>query len=177
MSKVLYLCVDTSSDSNSNSELLDYYVEKVKEHNQFENNPYPNSGFDLVCPYEVTSDQTFKMDFRVKAAMYTLPSFVSHYTNDNLKVRDKPMGYYLYPRSSISKTNFRMSNSVGIIDSGYRGNLCAYFDVITSEVSTVEPMQRLVQICSPSLEPFYVFLVDSLDNTERGVNGFGSSGI
>ena len=112
--------------------------------------------------------------------MYSLPSFVSHYTNDNLKVKDKPMGYYLYPRSSISKTAFRMSNSVGIIDSGYRGNLCAYFDVNTNtstSMYTVESMQRLVQICSPTLEPFYVFLVDHLDSTERGGNGFGSSGI
>jgi dUTPase len=170
MSRVLYLQVDP--------ELHDYYVEKVKEHNQFENNPYPNSGFDLVCPYEVTTNQTFKIDFKVKAAMYTLPSFVSQCTNDNLKVKDKPMGYYLYPRSSISKTAFRMSNSVGIIDSGYRGNLCAYFDVNTNtSMNTVESMQRLVQICSPTLEPFYVFLVDQLDSTERGVNGFGSSGI
>ena len=174
MSKVLYLCVEPEL-----VELVEYYVEKAKEHNQFENNPYPNSGFDLVCPYEVTSDKTFKIDFRVKAAMYSLPSFVSRCTNDNLKVKDKPMGYYLYPRSSISKTNFRMSNSVGIIDSGYRGNLCAYFDVKSdiNTVNTVDSMQRLVQICSPSLEPFYVFLVDSLDNTERGVNGFGSTGI
>ena len=33
--------------------------------------------------------------------------------------------YYLYPRSSISKTPLRMSNSTGIIDAGYRGEIIA----------------------------------------------------
>ena len=38
---------------------------------------------------------------------------------------DKNIGYYLYPRSSISKTPLILANSVGIIDSGYRGNIKA----------------------------------------------------
>jgi dUTPase len=33
--------------------------------------------------------------------------------------------YYLYPRSSLSKTSFQLANSVGVIDAGYRGNLMA----------------------------------------------------
>ena len=42
-----------------------------------------------------------------------------------------PCGYYLYPRSSTgSKTPLRLSNSIGVIDSGYRGNLIACFDNI-----------------------------------------------
>ena len=36
---------------------------------------------------------------------------------------------------------------------------------------------RLVQICSPDLSPFIVKFVDVLDETERGVGGFGSTGI
>lgn len=170
---VLYLCVDP--------ELYQYYKIKVLEHNTFETNPYPNSGFDIACPESVvvTSEtNTFKLDFKVKAAMYIVPpgSNCNDNCNDNLKVF-KPCGYYLYPRSSIAKTSFRLSNSVGIIDSGYRGNLCAYFDVMPGNNVNIEPLQRLTQICSPSLEPFYVILVDSLNNTERGENGFGSTGV
>ena len=88
---------------------------------------------------------------------------------------DVPIAYYLYPRSSVVKTGFRLANSVGIIDSGYRGNLMAYFDVIKND--RIEVNQRLVQICAPDLKPFKVELVDSLDETERGHGGFGSTGV
>jgi dUTP pyrophosphatase len=158
-------------------ELLQYYTEKVKLHN--EQGPYPNSGFDLICPEVYESDKTFMVNFKVKGAMYD-------------EDKNMPVGYFLFARSSISKTRFRLANSVGIIDSGYRGNLCAYFDVLrltaseylnasvanaTSLYATTEPQQRLVQICAPSLEPFRIEIVDSLDQTERGEGGFGSTGL
>ena len=44
-------------------------------------------------------------------------------------------GYYMYPRSSLSKTKLRLANSVGIIDSGYRGNLIGMFDLINMKVN------------------------------------------
>jgi len=150
--KVLRLLVDP--------ELHTYYQDKVNQHNFSLNDPHPNSGFDLASPVSVQSSETFKLDFKVKGAMY-----------DN----NKPIAYYLYARSSISKTGFRLANSVGIIDSGYRGNLAAYFDVIKNDM--VEVHQRLVQICAPDLSPFKVELVDSLDATERGEGGFGSTGV
>ena len=43
---------------------------------------------------------------------------------------EKNVSYYLYPRSSIIKTPLRMSNSVGIIDAGYRGNIIGCVDNI-----------------------------------------------
>ena len=94
---------------------------------------------------------------------------------DNKFKNYKPTAFYLYPRSSISKTNFRLANNVGIIDSGYRGNIGAYFDCKCN--TKIVKNQRLLQICSNTLEPFYVVLVDNLNITERGKNGFGSSGL
>jgi dUTP pyrophosphatase len=99
----------------------------------------------------------------------------------------KPTGYYLYPRSSIVKTPFRLANSVGIIDSGYRGEIMAVVDNINSSSNDVSvclerympEMSRMFQICSPTLEPFMVRIVDSeedLGSTERGSGGFGSTG-
>jgi uncharacterized protein YggT (Ycf19 family) len=35
---------------------------------------------------------------------------------------------------------------------------------------------KLFQICAPNLEPFHINIVDELDSTERGNNGFGSTG-
>ena len=105
-----------------------------------------------------------------------------------------PVGYYLYPRSSTgAKTPLRLSNSVGIIDSGYRGYIIALFDNIKemrdreniereNEESdyVINKDDRVVQICSPNITyPIYPELVNSeeeLGTTLRGEGGFGSSG-
>jgi dUTP pyrophosphatase len=89
------------------------------------------------------------------------------------------VGYFLYPRSSTgTKTPLRLANSIGIIDSGYRGNYIAAFDNVRIESFQIEQAQRLVQICSPNLTyPLRVELVEELDmDTVRGEGGFGSTG-
>ena len=96
-------------------------------------------------------------------------------------IRDR---YYLYPRSSISKTHVRLANNVGIIDSGYRGNIGAYFDIDPSYLDentepVLEKHQRVLQICSNDLSAFKVILVkdiNELGTTTRGERGFGSTG-
>ena len=70
-----------------------------------------------------------------------------------------------------------MANSMGIIDSTYRGELIVALDNISNEFVTIEAGKRLFQICSCDLTPFErVEKVDSLDETERGSGGFGSTG-
>ena len=90
--------------------------------------------------------------------------------------KDYNISYYLYPRSSISKTPLRMSNSVGIIDAGYRGSLMVSVDNISSDPFTIERGTRLFQICSPSLTPLTFQLTNRLSETSRGEGGFGSTG-
>jgi dUTPase len=96
-------------------------------------------------------------------------------------------GYYLYPRSSIVKTSLRLANSVGIIDSGYRGELIAVVDKHDSlnDWKTVlkrdcKQYDRLFQVCSGDLSPFFVEIVENESElglvTERGCGGFGSTG-
>jgi dUTP pyrophosphatase len=123
-----------------------------------------DSGFDLMNPEKIHLDKTTKVDFNVKCAM--------------MDENNNSLPFYLYMRSSLSKTNIRLANSVGIIDKGYRGYICAYFDVLKSDV--LELYQRPVQLCANDLEFFNVVLVDNFDpfkNTLRGDNGFGSTGI
>ena len=68
-------------------------------------------------------------------------------------------------------------NSVGVIDSGYRGPLMAAFYNSTDNDVIIPSGDRLVQICMPDLSyDFSVSLVDNLDETERGEGGLGSSG-
>ncbi len=94
-------------------------------------------------------------------------------------------GYYLYPRSSTgSKTPLRLSNSVGIIDSGYRGNLIACFDNNGTNDYQVVCGDRLVQVCSPNIT--YPTLINIVTTTKKlelqnSINrrlkgGFGSTG-
>jgi dUTP pyrophosphatase len=91
------------------------------------------------------------------------------------KNKDRNISYYLYPRSSISKTPLRMSNSVGIIDAGYRGPLMVSIDNISDDIYEIKQGQRLFQLCSPTLEAISFELTDVLSETTRGEGGFGST--
>jgi len=92
------------------------------------------------------------------------------------KMGDTCVPYYLYPRSSISKTPLRMSNSVGIIDAGYRGNLMAAVDNVSEEDYQIQKGQRLFQICPWNDFNVKLEVVDALGDSERGNDGFGSTG-
>ena len=100
--------------------------------------------------------------------------------------------YYLYPRSSFSKTPLILGNHVGIIDKDYRGNILAVvkfmptYDIFQkfieqgnvsfNETYTIKKGTRLFQICANDLSPFSYKIVQSLSNTSRGENGLGSTG-
>jgi len=159
-------------------ELLNLYQERVETHNQKAfSDKYFDAGFDLLVPEEITCppERLTKVDHAVKCAMSFVPF------GDLTKA--SPVGYYLYCRSSTAtKTTLRLANAVGIIDSGYRGNIIAAFDNIASQPYTVERHQRLVQLCPPNLSyPLKVTIVNDLSElgelTERGTGGFGSTGL
>jgi dUTP pyrophosphatase len=84
--------------------------------------------------------------------------------------------YYLYPRSSISKTPLRLANSVGIIDAGYRGHIMAKVDNMSDSEYIIKRGDRLFQICMPDLRTPTVIFDHVSTDTERGSGGFGSTG-
>jgi dUTP pyrophosphatase len=91
-------------------------------------------------------------------------------------------GFFMMPRSSLSGTTLRLANSVGVIDSGYRGNLIGKFDCFigNDNIYCVNKYDKLLQIVAPGMVPIYVSVVNSTNdfggNTERGSGGFGSTG-
>ena len=182
--QVLFIALDSSG-----IELEEKYKNAIKNHNSNVDNLYPDSGFDLFLPTEFSpKTKTEKIDYKMKAAMFkNMESCKVEPENQNsLKFsNNNPMPYYLYPRSSISKTRVRLANNVGIIDSGYRGNIGAYFDIDPSYFNenaepVLEKHQRVLQICSNDLTPFKVILVkdiNQLGRTSRGEGGFGSTGV
>ena len=84
--------------------------------------------------------------------------------------------YLLIPRSSISKTPLRLSNSIGLIDGGYRGELIAYCDNISNDPYKVLKGQRLFQILAIDGVPLEIEMVSELSESIRGSSGFGSTG-
>lgn len=177
-----YMFLDME-DADNFSELNEMYRSKVEQHNEMVyNNKHPDSGFDLFVPQDnslthklaFNGRDTYKIDFKVKTKM------VNNTTG-------RTCGFYMYPRSSISKTPLRMANNVGIIDSGYRGNLIGMFDTFSNELTNANNDQqlcskydRLIQICSSTLETFNIVMVNSLEElggqSTRGEGGIGSTG-
>ena len=84
--------------------------------------------------------------------------------------------YYLFPRSSISKTPLRMSNSIGLIDGGYRGEIMASCDNIKDFEFTAKKGDRLFQLVGSDSSSIFYQLTDELSSTTRGSGGFGSTG-
>ncbi len=84
--------------------------------------------------------------------------------------------YYLMPRSSISKTPLRMSNSIGLIDGGYRGEIIAAVDNIRDADYILTPGQRIFQLVAMDGSLISFKLTTELTATSRGSGGFGSTG-
>jgi dUTP pyrophosphatase len=83
----------------------------------------------------------------------------------------------ILPRSSMgTKTPFRLSNSVGLIDSGYRGELGVLYDNTSDIDSFIRKGDRIAQLLVMPSYRFQAKVVDSLEDSDRGEGGFGSTG-
>jgi len=89
-----------------------------------------------------------------------------------------PSGYVglLFPRSSIRGTCLSLSNSVGVIDSGYRGEIRVTFNKVIKHGSSYNMGERIAQLIIMPYPHIVLEETDDLSSTERGVNGFGSTG-
>jgi dUTP pyrophosphatase len=149
--------VNLKINSEVNKEFLGEFYSKRQQYSN-------DSGFDLCFPntFKVMAHSTLMVDLEVAVRVEG-----SNGCND---------GFWLIPRSSICKTPLRMSNSVGLIDAGYRNTLKVSLDNISGEDYVVEKGQRLFQLVAADLKPWTYEIVESLDDTERGQSGFGSTG-
>lgn len=89
-----------------------------------------------------------------------------------------PSGYValLFPRSSIDKTAFSLVNSVGVLDSGYRGEVLFKFaksSCCKLEYEIGERVGQMIILPYPKIE---LIESDELTESERGDGGFGSTG-
>ena len=89
-----------------------------------------------------------------------------------------PLGYVglVFPRSSISKTDHYLRNSVGVIDAGYRGEIKIRMSVPFLGGVEYKVGDRVAQLVIIKLPWVNIEQVDELSETDRGEGGFGSTG-
>tara|TARA_B100000287_G_scaffold188955_1_gene178586 strand:+ start:98 stop:535 length:438 start_codon:yes stop_codon:yes gene_type:complete len=137
--------------------LNDLAKEYYNNHNHFHEG---DAGLDLY----VLEDQTFKASETAKIKLG-----ISCESIDG-------KGYFLFPRSSISKTPLRLANSIGLIDGGYRGEIMAVCDNIKDYDFSISKGDRLFQLVSADLSTIEFEIVKELSDSTRGSGGFGSTG-
>lgn len=88
-----------------------------------------------------------------------------------------PCGYVglLFPRSSVHKSGLIMSNCVGVIDSGYRGEVCSIF-YVPAGAKPYAVGDRCAQLIVMPYPQVQTVEADELSETARGAGGFGSTG-
>lgn len=150
----------------SNPLLKSMIFEQIQRHR------YTDSGFDIPLiakDIELDIQYTFDLDVFIAAT----------------DMEKNPLPCILLPRSSISATPFRLTNSIGLIDSGYRGELKAKVDIVNYDTwdkqYQIKNGMRIFQLCQHSCLPWKsIVILDSLNDLpqaldNRGSGGFGST--
>lgn len=84
---------------------------------------------------------------------------------------------FIHSRSGLSiKKGICLLNSVGVVDSDYRGEVCVGVIKATDGPYTIEPFERIAQMVIKPVEIPMLVETTELDETDRGAGGFGSTG-
>ena len=120
-----------------------------------------DAGLDLVAT-SIISDTTYQVTYGTGLAV------------------EIPKGYMglIFPRSSVRNYQLTLSNSVGVIDSGYRGEIQVTFNKTFGMDSIKYSVgERVAQIVVVGYLPIAFVEAKELGNTTRGTGGFGSTGL
>lgn len=122
-----------------------------------------DAGFDLYC----TS----------KEIDWTKRQIVCH-TGLAFEIPEGHVGL-IFPRSSVSNKPLMMANSVGVVDSCYRGEVTAKFNITDTRQSAFSHYQEGDRIAQMIIIPYPAIEfeeTDSLSESDRGTGGYGSTG-
>ena len=129
------------------------------------------------------------MDLVATSIISDTPTHITYGTGLAMEIPEGFVGL-VFPRSSIRKTTLALSNSVGVVDSGYRGELQATFNKLNGSEQFYDEVKattglsntlysvgdRIAQIIILPYPKIEIEEVEELSNTERGEGGFGSTG-
>lgn len=132
---------------------------KIKKINENARIPsYANPGDAGLDLFAVSCDSTL--------------NYIEFGTGLSVEIEDGNVGL-LFPRSSISKTGHRLLNSVGVIDSSYRGEI--KIRLSHTELNKYKIGDKIAQLLIMELPKVIIKEVDSLNDSQRGDGGFGST--
>ena len=134
-----------------------------------------DTGYDLAL-ISIIKDMTLDRDTS-DGASYAVKHERIYMFDTGVAVKPPP-GYYIdiVPRSSFSKTGYHFANSVGIIDSNYRGTIRVV--IKGDETLAMRPLPWVCfQMILRKREDASIRQVASLDDTDRGAGGFGSTSL
>lgn len=165
--------------------LLDAVVEKM--YNMFDTAVEKYHSYSIELPMtlaEGATEPAYAHETDAAADLYALEDVTvpgntygnKIHTGVNIQLPEGWLAMIL-PRSSIgAKTPLRLSNSVGLIDSGYRGELGILYDNTSDSNYDIRKGDRIAQLLVMPSYRFKAQVVDSLEDSDRGASGFGSTG-
>lgn len=143
-----------------NGEYMKVKIKKLNEDVLIPTKANPgDAGFDLVATSR-------KLDRK---------GFIEFGTSLAFEIPEGHVGL-IFPRSSISKYNEQLCNSVGVIDSSYRGEVSFRFKPSTAGKDTYQVGDKIGQLIIIPYPEIEFEEVDELGDTQRGEGGYGSSG-
>jgi dUTP pyrophosphatase len=143
--------------SDIDEEFIAYY-ESLRESKE-------DAGMDILFPRDEIIPANV-LGHKIRMGISVEPTF-----------SDGTLGFFVMPRSSMGlRTPLRQSNSIGLIDKGYRGEIMCLVDNRSDQNVEIKKNTRLFQIVDPSCRGITCSIVESLDDSVRGEGGFGSTG-
>lgn len=154
------------------------HLSRIEIYSKIKEICFYDSGFDVHCPNDLVIPKG-AISFKIPLGIMTRSNI--WYNDKKNELNSFPSSIELWPRSSCgSKSPLRLSNSIGLIDNGYRGELMAIVDNMNKEDDfQIKKGDRLFQLVAPGHIPIYHNMLstdEELDHTERGSGGFGSTG-
>ena len=139
----------------------------------------PRIGRDIPAPHYAT-DGAAAMDLCACIdAPVTIPSLGRQVVPTGIAIALPSPEYaaLLFARSGLGiKKGIALANGVGVIDSDYRGEIAVGLVNLSDRDYTVQPGDRIAQLMITPVARPHLHFVDTLDETERGTGGLGSTG-
>ena len=129
---------------------------------------------DAIIPSYATLGDA-GLDLTATSIVFKDDAQISYGTGLAVEIPEGHVGL-LFPRSSIRKYGISLSNSVGVIDSGYRGEIQATFNLKDKQAFGYSIGERIVQLLIIPYPSIETVEVQELSSTQRGEGGFGSTG-
>ncbi len=158
-----------------NNQSISIVIKKLPQSSELKRSNITDTGYDIVAIDDGTVDSEGYIQYRTGLYIQLENGFHTE----------------IWPRSSISKYDLILANSIGLVDNGYRGELLVRFkpclkfayndngEIYIKNPTTIKKYKagdKIAQlVISKTFDANFIYQ-DSLNESERGVGGFGSSG-